>query len=147
MPSRAEISGRLLLPALELYICCDEPSADGGFAGEVGAEALDEDRPRRSSCRGRRASALCSFVDAFPIALGFSKQPEYVIVVRWWGPESLPSSCTSIRCRRRSSRGSFRYPNHGRAPEGRQVGKAIPLESKDRFTHRRPRKKLWLDRV
>lgn len=75
MPSRADISGLLLLPALELYICVDGPSAVDGFAGELGADTLDEDRPRRSSCRGRRASALCSFVEVFPMALEFSELP------------------------------------------------------------------------
>lgn len=63
------MSGRLLLPALELYICCDELSAGDGLAGELGPEAPEEEKPRASSCRGRRASALCSLVDAFPIAL------------------------------------------------------------------------------
>ncbi len=92
MPSRADISGLLLLPALELYICCVEASAVDGFAGELGADALDEDMPRRSSCRGLRASALCSFVEVFPMALEVNELAENIIVGRRCGPKRIPGS-------------------------------------------------------
>lgn len=65
----AERSGRLLLPALELYICCDELPGGCGFAGELGPEVPGEERLRESSRPGRRASARCSFVDALPMSL------------------------------------------------------------------------------